>query len=141
SAPAGSTASSPSSIESHEARAEADRARPMRGAGAKMRHRLTRVRRLVIKIGSRLLSEDPAGRPVAIAAEVAELRKRGITAVVVSSGAIALGRHALGMATRPTELPILQAAAAVGQGRLMQARERAFAPHGIPGAQIPLTHR
>jgi len=105
-----------------------------------MRDRLGRVRRLVIKIGSRLLSEDPAGRPVAIAGEVADLRRRGITAVVVSSGAIALGRHALGMATRPTELPLLQAAAAVGQGRLMQAWERAFAPHGIPVAQILLTH-
>jgi glutamate 5-kinase len=105
-----------------------------------MRDRLFRVRRLVIKIGSRLLSEDPAGRPVALAAEVAELKKRGIIAVVVSSGAIALGRHALGMTTRPTEMPRLQAAAAVGQGRLMQAWEQAFAPHGIPVAQILLTH-
>ena len=105
-----------------------------------MRARLGRARRVVIKIGSRLISEDPVGRPAALAAEVADLRARGVTAVVVSSGAIALGRLTLGMTTRPTELPLLQAAAAVGQGRLMQAWERAFAPFAIPVAQILLTH-
>jgi glutamate 5-kinase len=104
------------------------------------RARLKRARRVVIKIGSRLLSEDPVGRPAALAVEVAALRARGVSAVVVSSGAIALGRQALGLAERPRELPRLQAAAAVGQGRLMQAWERAFAPHGLPVAQILLTH-
>jgi len=105
-----------------------------------MRERLARARRVVVKIGSRLLSEDPSGRPAALAGEVAALRARGVAAVVVSSGAIALGRQALGMTARPRELPRLQAAAAVGQGRLMQAWERAFAPHGIPVGQILLTH-
>ncbi len=59
---------------------------------------------------------------------------------MVSSGAIALGRQALGLGERPRELPRLQAAAAVGQNRLMQSWERAFAPHAIPVGQILLTH-
>jgi glutamate 5-kinase len=105
-----------------------------------VRDRLARARRVVIKIGSRLINEDPVGRPNAVAAEVAALRGRGVSAVVVSSGAIALGRQALGLAARPAELPRLQAAAAVGQGRLMQAWERAFASFGIPVGQILLTH-
>jgi glutamate 5-kinase len=101
---------------------------------------LARARRVVVKIGSRLMSEDPAGRPAAIAAEVAGLRGRGVDAVIVSSGAIALGRQVLGLADRPRELPRLQAAAAVGQGQLMQRWERAFAAHGIPVGQVLLTH-
>jgi glutamate 5-kinase len=101
---------------------------------------LLRARRVVIKIGSRLLSEDPLGRPAALAAEIAALHPAGRTAVVVSSGAIALGRQALGLTERPRELPRLQAAAAVGQNRLMQAWERAFAAHRIPVGQVLLTH-
>ena len=104
------------------------------------RELLTRARRVVVKIGSRLMSEDPAGRPAAIAAEVAALRARGVDAVIVSSGAIALGRKALGLEERPRELPRLQAAAAVGQGRLMQHWEQAFAAHGIAVGQVLLTH-
>lgn len=105
-----------------------------------MREGLARARRVVIKIGSRLLAEDPVGRPAAVAAEVADLRARGVVCAVVSSGAIALGTAALGMTSRPRELPRLQAAAAVGQNRLMQAWERAFVAHQIPVAQILLTH-
>jgi glutamate 5-kinase len=105
-----------------------------------LRTQLARARRVVIKVGSRLINEDPAGRPAALAAEIAGLRAAGRTASVVSSGAIALGRQALGLAERPRELPRLQAAAAVGQNRLMQAWERAFAPHGIAVGQILLTH-
>jgi glutamate 5-kinase len=105
-----------------------------------LRELLSRARRVVVKIGSRLIGEDPAGRPAALAAEIAALRARGVAFVVVSSGAIALGRKVLGLGERPRELPRLQAAAAVGQGRLMQAWEAAFAAHGIPVAQILLTH-
>lgn len=105
-----------------------------------MRDRLGRVKRLVIKIGSRLINEDAVGRPAALAAEVAVLRAEGRQVVVVSSGAIALGRQALGMTERPKELPRLQAAAAVGQGRLMQAWERAFVVHSVPVGQVLLTH-
>ncbi len=105
-----------------------------------MREALARARRVVVKIGSRLISEDPSGRTSALAAEIAALRARGLEAIVVSSGAIALGRARLGMTERPRELPLLQAAAAVGQGRLMLAWEQAFAPHGITVGQVLLTH-
>jgi glutamate 5-kinase len=105
-----------------------------------VREILQRARRVVIKVGSRLISEDPAGRTAAIAAEIAGLRARGLEAVVVSSGAIPLGRQVLGMVERPRELPRLQAAAAVGQGRLMQTWERAFAAHGLTVGQVLLTH-
>src|SRR5688500_8684266 len=60
--------------------------------------------------------------------------------VVVSSGAIALGRRVLGMDTRPRDLPTLQAAAAVGQTRLMQSWEQSFAVHRLITAQVLLTH-
>jgi glutamate 5-kinase len=101
---------------------------------------VARARRVVVKIGSRLLREAPEERPAAVAAELAALRAAGRSFVVVSSGAIALGTHVLGLAHRPRELPGLQAAAAVGQGRLMQHWERAFAPHGIHVGQVLLTH-
>ncbi len=93
-----------------------------------------------MKIGSRLLADSPAGRPAAIADQVIELRRREVQVVVVSSGAIALGMRRLGIATRPDELPILQAAAAVGQSRLMQHWEHAFAVHDVPIGQVLLTH-
>lgn len=106
-----------------------------------MRELLTRAQRVVIKIGSRLLRDAPLARPAAIADEIAALRaSRRLEAVVVSSGAIALGLRALGLAQRPTELPGLQAAAAVGQNALMQNWERAFGAHRILVGQVLLTH-
>jgi glutamate 5-kinase len=98
------------------------------------------ARRIVVKIGSRLLAEAPAERTAAVAAEIVALRARGVSAVVVSSGAIALGRQILKLAERPKTLPLLQGAAAVGQGRLMQHWETAFAAFGIPVGQVLLTH-
>ena len=55
------------------------------------RRALTAARRIVVKIGSRLLAESPASRPATIADQVFALRERGIEIVIVSSGAIALG--------------------------------------------------
>ncbi|HLU68212.1 MAG TPA: glutamate 5-kinase [Kofleriaceae bacterium] len=101
---------------------------------------LARARRVVIKVGSRLVAESPVGRPAAIADELAALRDRPLEAVIVSSGAIALGRRVLGMARRPHALPVLQAAAAVGQTRLMHGWEQAFAVHRLTCAQVLLTH-
>jgi glutamate 5-kinase len=95
---------------------------------------------VVVKIGSRLLAEAPASRPAAIADDCAALRRRGVECVIVSSGAIALGMRRLGLPARPTELPALQAAAAVGQSRLMQQWEHAFAAHDIAIGQVLLTH-
>ncbi|MEZ4365805.1 MAG: glutamate 5-kinase [Kofleriaceae bacterium] len=98
------------------------------------------ARRVVVKIGSRLLAESPAGRPAAVADQVVALRARGVEVVVVSSGAIALGVRALGLSARPTALPALQAAAAAGQSRLMQHWEHAFGVHGRVIGQVLLTH-
>jgi glutamate 5-kinase len=104
------------------------------------RARLPRARRVVVKIGSRLLKESPVGATAAIADEIAALSARGLSFTVVSSGAIALGMRVLRLAERPTEIPRLQAAAAVGQGQLMQFWERAFAVHGKAVGQVLLTH-
>jgi glutamate 5-kinase len=99
------------------------------------------ARRIVVKVGSRLLQDSPAGRPAAIADELAALRRdRSIEALVVSSGAITLGVRALGLARRPTDMPTLQAVAAVGQRQLLQHWEHAFAAHRILIGQVLLTH-
>ncbi len=99
---------------------------------------LAAASRIVVKIGSRALIE---GRRFGVLADqIAELSKRGHAVVLVSSGAIALGCERLGLAGRPRALPQLQAAAAVGQSRLMQAYEEACAPHGIAVGQVLLTH-
>src|SRR6201986_4609882 len=101
---------------------------------------LTGARRVVVKIGSRLLAESPASRPATIADQVAELRRREVEVVIVSSGAIALGMRRLKLSERPTGLPALQAAAAVGQSRLMQYWEHAFAAHELEIGQVLVTH-
>src|SRR3569623_527888 len=101
---------------------------------------LKTARRVVVKIGSRLLADAPASRPAAIAAQIAVLRQRGIELLIVSSGAIALGMRRLGLAARPTEIPALQAAAAVGQSRLMQYWEHAFGSNEIEIGQVLVTH-
>lgn len=104
------------------------------------RLRLRDARRVVIKIGSRLIAESPVGRPAALADQIAALRAAGKELVVVSSGAIALGIRRLRLPARPTELPGLQAAAAVGQSRLMAHWEDAFAVHDLAIGQVLLTH-
>jgi len=101
------------------------------------------VRRVVVKIGSRVLTGDRNGldlpRIAAIAGEIAQLRTAGREVVIVSSGAMAAGRPALGLSERPKTIPQKQATAAVGQTRLMRAYEEAFAHHGLTVAQILLT--
>jgi glutamate 5-kinase len=101
---------------------------------------LAAARRAVVKIGSRLLAENPASRPATIADQVLELRRRGVEVVLVSSGAIALGVRRLRLPGRPRELPALQAAAAVGQSQLMQHWEHAFAVHDLAIGQVLVTH-
>jgi glutamate 5-kinase len=105
------------------------------------RQALAQAQRVVIKVGSRLLAESPAARPAVLADDMARLRnERGVQFIVVTSGAVALGSRMLGHATRPRELPALQAAAAVGQGKLLQHWEHAFAAHGVIIGQLLLTH-
>ena len=104
------------------------------------RSALVGAKRVVVKLGSRLIAEAPASRPASIADQVARLKQRGVELVVVSSGAIALGVGRLKLRARPTELPGLQAAAAVGQSRLMQMWQHAFGAHGVEIGQVLLTH-
>lgn len=104
---------------------------------------LKKVKRIVVKIGSGVLtSEDNGINPSflnGLAADIAELRAKGIDVVVVSSGAVAAGRQALGLPDRPRTLPQKQAAAAIGQSRLMRAYEEAFSGYDLKVAQILLT--
>lgn len=104
---------------------------------------LTNAKRIVIKIGSALLVDGATGQPArawlaALADDVAEAHKNGQSVLIVSSGAIALGRRVLGL-SKSARLEEKQAAAAAGQARLMGAYEEAFARHNIPVAQALLT--
>lgn len=100
-------------------------------------------RRIVVKVGSGVLSRGGVGlhRPTiqALADCLARIQAQGIEAILVSSGAILAGMEALGLTARPRELPLKQAAAAVGQSHLMRAYEEAFQPRGRRVAQILLT--
>ncbi len=89
------------------------------------------ARRLVVKVGSSLVTNDGRGLDHAAvarwAAQIAELKRAGKEVVLVSSGAIAEGIKRLGWSARPSAMHELQAAAAVGQMGLVQAYESAFA--------------
>ena len=109
-----------------------------------LREKLRTVRRVVVKIGSRVLVQRN-GRPDLrrlreLTRDLAALRKRGVDVIVVSSGAIGSGMQALGMKRRPTEIAELQMAAAVGQSRLMAIYEKLFARERCRIGQMLLTH-
>ena len=117
------------------------------GAGrrAVTRPALADASRTVIKIGSSLLAEPETGALNdawldGLARDVAALRARGMDVLIVSSGAIAIGRRHLGLAPGALKLEEMQAAAACGQIRLAHAYQAALARHGIGVAQILLTH-
>jgi glutamate 5-kinase len=105
---------------------------------------LSAVRSVVIKLGSQLLSTKDRRLDTAylatIAAQVKALRDRGLRVTIVSSGAVAAGLAELNLPSRPTDLARLQAVAATGQPRLMNAWSAAFAPHALTVAQILLTY-
>jgi glutamate 5-kinase len=107
-------------------------------------NRITAARRIVVKIGSALLVDRASGRLDApwfedLVADIARLRKRGQDVLVVSSGAIALGRRHLGLRDGALRLEESQAAAAAGQIRLAHAWQEALGRHDIPVAQVLLT--
>jgi glutamate 5-kinase len=105
---------------------------------------LAGCRRVVVKIGSSLLTNAGAGldrEAVADwAGQIASLRARGVEVLVVSSGAIAEGMKRLGWKKRPRAVNELQAAAAVGQMGLVQMWESCLAERGLHTAQVLLTH-
>jgi glutamate 5-kinase len=114
------------------------------------REPVTHARRIVIKVGTRVATEGDnafsAGVVGSLVRQVASLTSAGApnaadgrSFIIVSSGAIALGLNRMGLADRPKELKLLQAAAAMGQSRLMHAYEREFEAVHRETAQILLT--
>lgn len=109
-----------------------------------MRSAIVDCKRIVVKVGSALVTNNGAGLATDFIAECARqislLHQSGRQIVLVSSGAIAAGMQRLGWAKRPHAMHALQAAAAVGQMGLTQAYETVFAQHGLKSAQVLLTH-
>jgi len=104
---------------------------------------LGRAKRVVIKIGSSLLTDSEVGIRMSvverIAAEVAALQQKGVEVCIVSSGAVALGRVQMGWLGRKLSVHEKQACAAMGQPSLMHAYKQAFSAHGLHVAQLLLT--
>ncbi len=102
------------------------------------------AKRLIIKVGSSLVTNDGKGLDhIAIAkwaSQIAQLRSLGKEVVLVSSGAIAEGMQRLGFDKRPSGIHELQACAAVGQMGLVQVYETSFRAHDLHTAQVLLTH-
>ena len=113
-------------------------------SGAESIQVVASARRIVVKVGSSLVTDEGRGLDRAAISrwgrEIASLRKLGKQVVVVSSGAVAEGMKRLGWSRRPSEMHELQAAAAVGQMGLAQVYESCFAEHGLQTAQVLLTH-
>ena len=109
-----------------------------------MRQKITKTKRLVVKVGSALITNNGAGLSeefiASCARQIAALHEQGREVVLVSSGAIAAGMQRLGWATRPHAVHELQAAAAVGQMGLAQAYETQFSALNLKTAQVLLTH-
>jgi len=109
-----------------------------------MRRQIADAKRLVVKVGSALVTNNGQGLDHAFVAECARqisaLHAEGRQVLLVSSGAIAAGMQRLGWSSRPHAMHDLQAAAAVGQMGLAQAYETTFIDHGLKAAQILLTH-
>ncbi len=108
------------------------------------RDQLPKSKRLVVKIGSSMVTADGAGidrsHLAHWAEQIARLKKKEIDVLLVSSGAVSEGMSRLGWNSRPKALHHLQAAAAVGQMGVIQAYAHTFRSHKIDTAQILLTH-
>ncbi|MEE9395719.1 MAG: glutamate 5-kinase [Methylococcales bacterium] len=110
----------------------------------KNRHEFSTVRRVVVKIGSSLLTEGGKGLDRRAVSEwvsqIASFAEDGMEILLVSSGSVAEGMSRLGWTARPQTLHELQAAASVGQMGLIQTYESSFQSHGLQTAQVLLTH-
>lgn len=108
-----------------------------------MRKALTEARRLVVKVGSSLLTDAGSRLDTdyiaQLSAQIAAARRQGVEIAVVSSGAVAAGMHRLGETQRPPARVDLQLMAAVGQMGLINAYENAFRRHQLHAAQVLLT--
>ncbi len=103
---------------------------------------LTHTKKILIKIGSAVLTgTDGLDLKIidSLAQEMCDLTRRGFSIVLVTSGAIASGKHRLNILGKLKSIPEKQAAAAVGQGRLMRVYSKAFEKNNLYVAQILLT--
>lgn len=113
-------------------------------AASNVRPEWNEAKRIVVKLGSALITCRQTGTLkrdwlASLIDDVATLRGQGREVVIVSSGAIALGRHVLGLRKGPLKLEESQAAAAAGQISLAHAYQDLAGSHGITAAQILLT--
>lgn len=109
-----------------------------------LREALKDKKRIVIKIGSSSLMHEETGRMNLNKIEkmiriLVDMKNSGKEVVLVSSGAIAVGRNAIGLHERPDELPVKQACAAIGQAKLMMVYQKIFAEYSTIAAQVLLT--
>ncbi|HZL17395.1 MAG TPA: glutamate 5-kinase [Polyangia bacterium] len=107
------------------------------------RQHLRDAHRVVVKLGTHVVAQD-GGEPAldrigAVVESLARLRAAGREVLLVSSGAVSLGRRVLGLTERPRSLGLRQACAAVGQGHLMGVYTRVFADLGLTAAQVLLS--
>jgi len=104
---------------------------------------LSSSRRIVVKIGSRVITSSKNELDLSLieslVKEIETLYKKNHQIIIVTSGAIAAGLKDLKLGSRPTDLPLKQAASAVGQVKLMHSYSAAFKKYNIPTAQILLT--
>ena len=104
---------------------------------------LEHAKTIVVKIGTRVIDDEKEhfNKPLmkTIVKDIADLMAQGIRVILVSSGAVGQGLRALGVAKRPKSLPLRQAYAAIGQGRLMNQYNELFAEHKVITAQVLLT--
>jgi len=111
---------------------------------ALMRESIKQSKRWVVKVGSSLVTNNGRGLDLSAiedwAGQLVAMQKLGIQVVLVSSGAVAEGVARLDLKSRPKQVQLQQAAAAVGQMGLIQAYESCFMRHGVHAAQILLSH-
>ncbi len=108
------------------------------------RRKLTKKKRIVVKIGSTTITHNDTGELDLLKLEklvrvLTNIRNQGKEVVVVSSGAIAVGRQAIGLGYKPTIRSVKQACAAIGQSRLMMVYQRLFSEYNQMTAQILMT--
>jgi len=111
----------------------------------RMRRKLLKdVTRIVLKLGTGVLTDSRKQPDLAqmeqLVGQIADQRSKGKEVVLVTSGAVGAGMGVLGYTRRPVDAAELQACAAVGQSRLMANYQKLFDGHGLPVAQVLLTH-
>ncbi|MFQ5861878.1 MAG: glutamate 5-kinase [Candidatus Brocadiales bacterium] len=104
---------------------------------------ISKTKRLVVKVGTGIITTGEGlldtTQVASLSSQIVGLRRRGYEVVVVSSGAVGAGMGELGMSKRPSTFPEIQAAAAVGQGKLIGAYDDCFKAEGYHAAQVLLT--